>query len=119
MSADLLRRAAALMRERAEAATPGPWVVYSDATVRAWADDDYRDVAYPDTAPQQNGDHISSWHPLVALAVADALDTAGADLWAHGPLCCPDGCSECDDDLWAPHVRRALAIARAYVGEAP
>lgn len=26
MTADLLRQAASLMRERAEAATPGPWV---------------------------------------------------------------------------------------------
>lgn len=50
-------------------------------------------------------------------AVADWLRTAGADLWAHGPLCyCDDGCMKCDDELWAPHVRRALAVARAYLG---
>jgi hypothetical protein len=62
------------------------------------------------------GDHCAAWHPDAALAVADWLDAAGADLWAHGPLCCADGCMECDDDLWAPHVRRALAVARAFLG---
>lgn len=52
------------------------------------------------------------------LSVADWLDTAGADLWAHGPLCeCFSGCHDCDDDVWQPHVRRALAVARAYLGE--
>jgi hypothetical protein len=52
------------------------------------------------------------------LSVADWLDTAGADLWAHGPLCeCGSGCYDCDNDLWQPHVRRALAVARAYLGE--
>lgn len=53
------------------------------------------------------------------LPVADWITTAGADLWAYGPLpcACSDGCYECDDLLWAPHVRRALAVARAYLNE--
>ena len=51
----------------------------------------------------------------VALAVAAWLDTAGADLWAHGPLCCAGGCDECDDFMWQPHVRHALAVAHAYL----
>jgi hypothetical protein len=54
----------------------------------------------------------------IHLAVADWLDTAGADLWAHGPLHCAEGCMECDDDLWMPHVRRALDVARAILGGA-
>lgn len=48
-------------------------------------------------------------------AVADWLDAAGADLWAHGPLCCEDGCMECDDDPRAPHLRHALRVARLYL----
>lgn len=48
-------------------------------------------------------------------AIAAWIDTAAADLWAHGPLCCAEGCMDCDDDLWAPHVRRALAASRAYL----
>lgn len=48
-------------------------------------------------------------------AMSDWLHTAGADLWAHGPLCeCGTGCDACDDNLWEPHVRAALAVARAY-----
>ena len=51
-------------------------------------------------------------------AVADGLITAAADIWAHGPLCgCSFGCDACDDALWEPHARRALATARAYRGE--
>lgn len=80
-----LRRAAALIRERAE-----------------------EPVAQPERWPQ-----------AVALPLAAWLDTAGADLWAHGPLHCADGCMECDDDLWMPHARAALAVARAYLGVAP
>lgn len=50
-------------------------------------------------------------------AVADWLDTAGADIWAHGPLCeCTTGCDACDDNLWEPHARDALTVARAYLG---
>lgn len=81
MSADVLREAAALMREQA------------------------RNVRRPYAREER-----------VAEAVADWLDTAGADLWAHGPLCeCGSGCLDCDDDVWQPHVRRALAVARAYL----
>ncbi len=54
----------------------------------------------------------------IHLAVADWLDTAGADVWAHGPLCiCGTGCDACDDNLWEPHARDALVVARAYLGE--
>ena len=65
-----------------------------------------------------NAEHIASWHPAVALAVAGWLDTAGADIWAHGPLCeCGTSCDACDDNPWEPHARAALAVARAYLGE--
>jgi hypothetical protein len=51
-------------------------------------------------------------------AVADWLTVAGADIWAHGPLCeCGTGCDACDDNLWEPHARAALTVARAYLGE--
>ena len=120
MSTELLREAAALMRERATAATPGPWSEVGDGelmgcfAVVAGGEDEFN-VA-PAIIPI-NAEHIASWHPVVALAVADWLHTAGADLWAHGPLCiCTTGCDACDDNLWEPHVRDALAVARAYLG---
>lgn len=56
-------------------------------------------------------------HGPLQERVADWLDIAGADLWAHGPLCeCGTGCDACDDNLWEPHARQALLIARHYLG---
>lgn len=109
---DLIARAARLMRERAQAASPGPWLVqqngsilhsgpstsslnerlgtYVVASVGAY------DLGLPSDADAQ---YIGSWHPAVALAVADWLDI-GAN-----PYACVDS---------AP----MLAVARAYLGEA-
>ncbi|CCI53015.1 hypothetical protein BN13_280012 [Nostocoides jenkinsii Ben 74] len=44
------------------------------------------------------------------IAIADWLDAAAADEWAHGPHCLTP-CEDCDDDPRAAHVRRALAVA--------
>lgn len=130
MSSETLRRAASLMRARAtdRAVPESPWFVEDDGgdynvlavdpgcpipfdvarnVPAGRAEDDHSPVA----------EHIASWHPDVAIAVADSLDAAGADLWAYGPLHCEDGCTECDDALWMPPVRRALTVARAYLGE--
>lgn len=106
MSAETLRRAAALMRERAEAATSGPWERNGDDI---WMPGDViavttcRDVT-------ADVDHIASWHPIVALAVADSLFAAAAhiesfDCEAH---CEPSGCEL---------VLTATRTARAYLGE--
>ena len=55
--------------------------------------------------------HIASWHPAVALAVADWLD-AVAEAW---PISEPDyGLSVRAE---AVGHRQALAVARAYLGE--
>ena len=55
-----MREAAALMRARAEAATPGTWWI----------------------AP--NAEHMASWHPAVTLAVADWLDATAREFDALG-----------------------------------
>jgi hypothetical protein len=97
MSAELMTRAAALMRERANAATPGPWLNRRgprEHVVRA----DGGSVA--DTVWREDRRHIASWHPVVALAVADWLDEA-AESWRLGT------------DL----SLEALAVAQAYLGE--
>lgn len=94
MSSETLRRAAALMRERAQGAT---WVDFHGKS--DWAGDvtalglDDADFA-----------HVSGMSPAVALAVADWLDQAaihveGGSLSSH------------------PMSTRALAVARAYLGE--
>lgn len=68
--------------------------------------------------PHPAAEYIAAMHPGVGKALAAWLRTAGADLWAHGPLHCAEGCVECDDDLWMPHVRRAIAVADAILGRA-
>lgn len=102
MSADLLRRAASLMRERAEAVeAPG-----GDDITMPWAE------AYgPST--QMNGlerveaTHIASWHPDVALAVADWLDDEADEI--------PPGNVE---TKWGPIEKApAVRVARFYLGE--
>lgn len=111
--AETLRRAAALMRERAEAATPGPW----RPVAGLWRTETFAAVIGPKGVPDDAGtwlmatgrgaasqeadaDHAASWHPLVALAVADCLDAA-ATAWETG------------DVGWG----EALAVARAYLGQ--
>lgn len=81
MSADTLRRAAARMRELAEAATPGPWKLWG-MEVRASTDGTSNlDTSLPVAATRHesglythNADHIAAWDPTVALAVAAWLD---------------------------------------------
>lgn len=109
---DLLRRAAALMRERAEAATVGPWWAEG-----AWF---HGDVPWPivghgstgadvvaHTARRDGSDaeNIASWDPSVALLVADSVDLA-ADWTEEHP------------GSWPPWCKKALAVARAYLREA-
>ena len=98
MSAEELCQAAALMRERAEAATPGPWERCQWYGYKVVGRVDWGEgygvrpatVGHADPAPgasrptrvesviestnARNGDHIASWHPAVALAVADWLE---------------------------------------------
>lgn len=106
MSADLLRRAATLMRERARAATPGTWQHFGDTIV--WPSDNGPAANDPimafNEAHEECAAHVASWHPLVALAVADWLDFI-APFARFGD----------DDSL---HAKHALAVARAYLGKA-
>ena len=97
---DLLRRAATLARETAEAAPRGPYTfkstpgyhqpIYADdgdviGTTRPWAGGLHEDTDVG--TAEQTGAHIALWHPGVALAVADWLESwDGIDLNPSGPL---------------------------------
>lgn len=104
-----LRRAAALMRARAEAATPGPWTAgFNGESVQNLVN--MRDhpatfaVVHSDEGPSPlsaNTAHIASWHPGVALAVADLLDDEARIADKVG--------------VFLAHV--ALAIARTYLSD--
>ena len=106
MSVEILREAASLMRERAKAATPGPWeggerIVWSNANTRnpyVVTDGEGGDGGAFSVG---NVDHIASWHPAVALAVADLLDISVTHQVGFTPIA----------------RERITAIARAYLGE--
>ena len=118
---ETLRSAAKLMRERASAATPGPWEYVNDFDIthgyeinehgRAQANwiatvdagDDELDEA---GMLPLNAAYIASMHPAVALAVADWLENE-----ARAAEAIPG-----DSPVLGPLIRHALATARAYLG---
>lgn len=88
-----LRKAARLMRERAEAARGSLSDIVPDwHSVRGLRDDG---------KTLGDAEHIASWTPAVALAVADWL-TQVADMHDHDRPC-----ADCTE---------ALTVTRAYVG---
>lgn len=117
MSAETLRQAAALMRERAEAASPSPWFTEPNtmagrvwvAMTRTWwpkADaEPIFQVRHEENYKQREHDaaHIASWHPTVVLAVADWLDNYASVMERDHPIAFAD---------------QALIVARAYLGSA-
>jgi hypothetical protein len=131
MSADRLREAARLMRNRAGAATQAEWwfpylVPDSKGAKRGeWIVDSHPRFicsTHDDSAKSfADADHIASWHPAVALAVADwleqwadHLDVQNDDI-THGitPIC-----GNCDAGNPFDHTcnTAALAVANAYMG---
>jgi hypothetical protein len=128
MSSEELRQAAGLMRERAEAASAGPWERFGMAGVagKEWEIVDERrvececgePVALLGCATNQNAEHIASWHPAVALAVANWLDGVALFMEAKDD----EEYFDLDGDPIAPEdthaIGSALAVARAYLGTA-
>ena len=93
MSAETLRRAAALMRERADRAAE-PWFEVDD--LQPWFSSD---------GTRSDAEHIASWPPGVALEVAVWLDEA-ADTYEPEP----------DAGDYTEFIR-ACVVARAYLGD--
>ena len=122
-----IHRTAALMRERAGAATQGTWTsheehgrdicdeAWSYVEVRTPAGQSIAATAYPGGPeqtedPQADAAHIASWPPPVALAVADMLDAIGEHITSHDceAHCEPGGCDQ---------SKAAVAVVRTYLGE--
>lgn len=132
MSAAVLREAAALMRERAEAEPSVGWTkvdfnegdgypfrplwgISNDAYFNPPADEDEPWLAVEiHTGTEATAEHIASWHPAVALAVADWLDEALR--FFEGMAVTHYYQSEPNDLLTHPLVKPALAVATAYLG---
>ena len=83
MSAETLRKAAAILRERAAESEPGPWDGeldgYSSSVWREEADGQPIPIAH--RASEREATYIATMHPGVGLALADVLD-ASAGVWA-------------------------------------
>lgn len=116
--AETIRSAARLMRERAAAATPGPWrpvagiwgaetfaAVIGRNGVAEDAETWLMATGHGAASQEADADHAASWHPVVALAVADWLDIEAAAVERGLP-----------DSSGSIHP--ALRVARAYLGEA-
>lgn len=99
MSADVLRQAAALMRERASHPdmSTSPWFASPHGDVH-----DDGSLWVCDSQSGETAEHIASWHPSVALAVADSLEQHATE---HDTYDCNwgDSCA-------------ATTTARAYLG---
>jgi hypothetical protein len=76
---DVIRQAARLVRQRAEAATKGPWTAHPDGLV--WPER-LGDPVSGSTEPE-DAEHIASWHPGVALPVAALLNAIADDMERH------------------------------------
>lgn len=118
MSADRLREAAAKMRERVERAkvdcglTPS-----SDAREMDWfgAVDYTRDL---DETYDAVHAHVASWHPAVALAVADWLDRE-ADIWEQVLVHAVQYAPKVEVSIGLNTHAQAVAVADAYLGAPP
>jgi hypothetical protein len=111
--AETLRRAAKLMRERAEAATPGPWHAHEDyvssGTFGLVSTGVNEDPSVADHVlverDHRDAEHMAGMDPLVGLALAVLFDRIA---WMV----------EIDADLTERvGVPETLAVARAYLGE--
>jgi hypothetical protein len=114
VSAEVLRQAAALMRERATGLPDAPWSVAPGPAVKDAAGVKVASAAL-DTVPRDRTpivQHIASWHPAVALAVADWLEEVAA--WMdEGVGLLP---ATNIGDVWIGMRQHALAVARTYLG---
>jgi hypothetical protein len=119
--AALLRRAAGLMRQRAEAAPPGPWhwkaapKGYPQAVSSVGVPLLIAETYTGPGAPAAEAEHIASWSPVPALAVARLLENRAAQYDLYEAHCAGTGKPVVvgaggDEDP-------ALTVARAYLGE--
>lgn len=141
--AETIRRAATLMRQRAQAATGSPWHASPVYSKDASATSGVYSHAHPAGSAESevvasgrikpgyggirrgaNAEHIASWHPAVALAVAAWLDVELADMNGYfeeqdRPTVLSSGqvgwsyFEEVPNSSWTA----AFVLARTYLGE--
>ena len=102
------------MRERAEVATPGPWGYYGHSIIRPAELKDGKAPSYSAAYHQEDAEHIASWHPAVALAVADWLDDHAETIELFAAREIPGSAWSMN---WQTSHNHALTVARAYLDE--
>jgi hypothetical protein len=125
---DEILAAAAAMRARAQA-TAAPHHPYSDPRYQLVETTEQWSAEAANYLGGEMGEHCASWHPAVALAVADWLDATCANYRTEvdTPDCpgCGEGCGghaeetyhyQCGDAVPCSCIKDALAVARAYNG---
>ncbi len=112
MSADVLRRAAAKLREAAEAASEGPWTV--DGDIQAVMAKDDVTIAYDDETGMGDAAYIALMHPDVGLAIAAWLDETAKHITEFADIV---GLAR-SGDLTEPD-EAAIAAAYEILREAP
>lgn len=114
MSAELLREAAGVLRERAEMATPGTWVHNPINGVHTMIGSCIATThRHVEDARRADAAYIATMRPSVGLAIAEWLLIEAHHVASHEceAQCPPDGCDE---------VHAATAVARLILGrEAP
>ena len=125
MSADLLREAATILRERAEAATLGPWrdipmgsegstIIADPPAAKPSIITSRRVGRFPEFADAM---YAATVQPAVGLALADLLDIEATRLDDTTVCDAPTQCSNCSAPHWS--FVSAVEIARLIVGGAP
>jgi len=115
MSSELLRRAAAKLREHANAASPGPWTI--DGDIQAVKASNGVTIAYDDEGEMDDGRYIALMHPPVALALAELLDHLADDLSDAGNRVEVGGLARNEYDTIRFDWTAALLLARAILRE--
>lgn len=116
--ADELRKAAAVLRETATKAIPGPWhnLDSGDRIIAAVGDPSFVYVVDEPMSHAGSAAWIALANPLLAEPLASWLETV-ADQFDAPPCDAEDGvCNGCE---WRPDFNDALATARALNGSTP
>jgi len=122
VSAETMRRAAALMRARAQRCARifgGEFRIVESDSKNGWPRSLYNGAELLATRlDHSDAEHIASWHPAVALAVADLLDKAATlrEFLEREPE--PTIFGRPVAPIETAWDKEALAVARAYLGEA-
>lgn len=115
MTADLLRRAAAKLREHASAASASPWVAEADGLV--WPPRIGDPVS--GSTEVEDAEYIARMHPPVALALAELLDHLADDVSDAGDRTEPGGLVRNEYGSIRFDWTAAAKLARAVLREDP